>query len=45
MSNPIVFFDITAGGSSVGRIEMTVSAATGYDRLPYHTELYSSGVA
>lgn len=27
MSNPVVFFDITAGGSSVGRIEMTVSAA------------------
>ena len=27
MSNPVVFFDITAGGSPVGRIEMTVSAA------------------
>ena len=27
MSNPVVFFDVTAGGSPVGRIEMTVSAA------------------
>lgn len=25
MSNPVVFFDVTAGGSPVGRIEMTVS--------------------
>lgn len=29
MSNPVVFFDVTAGGSPVGRIEMTVSAAMG----------------
>ncbi len=29
MSNPVVFFDVTAGGSPVGRVEMTVSAAMG----------------
>lgn len=39
MSNPVVFFDITAGGNSVGRIEMTVSAATGCCCLPFHAEL------
>ncbi|KAL0032971.1 hypothetical protein WJX77_008958 [Trebouxia sp. C0004] len=26
MSNPVVFFDVTAGGSPVGRIEMTLRA-------------------
>jgi peptidylprolyl isomerase len=26
MSNPVVFFDITAGGQAVGRIEMTLRA-------------------
>lgn len=25
MSNPVVFFDVTAGGKPLGRIEMTVS--------------------
>jgi len=29
MSNPVVFFDVTAGGRPVGRVEMTVSAAMG----------------
>lgn len=24
MSNPVVFFDVTAGGKPLGRIEMTV---------------------
>ena len=33
MSNPVVFFDVTAGGSPVGRIEMTVSAAMDGDFL------------
>ena len=34
MSNPVVFFDVTAGGNSVGRIEMTVSAATDASACP-----------
>lgn len=35
MSNPVVFFDVSAGGSPLGRIEMTVRE---YDP-PWHQTL------
>ncbi len=39
MSNPIVFFDMTIGGASAGRIEMTLRA----DVVPKTVEVSRHG--